>query len=109
MGPEGAEQVGRRELPGAAFQLYIVHMKRVTASEARKYWFRILDEVASGTAVVIERKGHRILLQREEPAAASREIPNYSELIRVPDAERADEWGWRWPGEEEELEPEDAR
>jgi hypothetical protein len=40
-----------------ARQLYIVRMKRVTASEARRNWFRLLDEVAAGAVVVIERGG----------------------------------------------------
>ena len=39
-------------------------MKRVTASDARKNWFRLLDEVAAGTVVRIERRGTTILLQR---------------------------------------------
>ena len=35
-------------------------MKRVTASDARKNWFRLLDEAAAGEVVVIERAGTRI-------------------------------------------------
>ena len=31
-------------------------MKRLTASEVRKNWFRVLDEVAAGEGVVLERK-----------------------------------------------------
>lgn len=77
-------------------------MKRVTASEARKNWFRLLDEVADGATVVIERAGRRILLRREEPGGEA-ELPDYSELIRVPDAEGAAGWRWDWPGEEGEI------
>lgn len=80
-------------------------MKRVTASEARKYWFRLLDEVAAGATVVIERDGRRILLKREERTAAK--PPDYSAVISVGKAGRADEWGWRWEGEEGEVVPED--
>ena len=81
-------------------------MKRITASEARKNWFRLLDEVAQGEVVVIERSGRRILLRRE--AAEVREVPDYSGLIgAVRDAADADRWGWDWPGEERDLVPVD--
>lgn len=79
-------------------------MKRMTASEARRNWFRILDEVAEGATVVIERGERRIVLRREEPEVP-RELPDYTSLIRVPDPEEAPSWGWDWPGEEGELVP----
>ena len=85
------------------FYLYNVHMKRVTASEARRNWFRLLDKVAEGATVVIERAGRRILLRREETGGAA-EVPDYAGIIRVPDAGQADEWRWDWPGEAGELE-----
>jgi antitoxin (DNA-binding transcriptional repressor) of toxin-antitoxin stability system len=78
--------------------LYIVHMKRMTASEARKNWFRLLDEVAAGAVVCIERGGRRIVLRREPDATAAGESPDYSSLLQVPGVEDADRWGWRWPG-----------
>lgn len=82
-------------------------MKRVTASEARRQWFRILDEVAAGETVVIERGGRRIVLRREEAPDDEAGIPDYSELLQAPHADCAHEWSWRWPGEEGELEPEE--
>jgi hypothetical protein len=81
-------------------------MKRVTASEARKNWFRLLDEVAEGATVVIERGERRIILRREEIADPP-DLPDYASLIQVPDAEKAPSWGWDWPGEEGDLVPED--
>ena len=81
-------------------------MKRVTASEARKNWFRLLDEVAAGATVVIERAGRRILLKREPTGDA--DVPDYAGLIRIPDAGNADRWGWQWEGEEGAVIPEDA-
>ena len=48
------------------FQLYIVHMKRVTASAARKNWFQLLDEVVQGEKIVIERRGRRIVVLCED-------------------------------------------
>jgi antitoxin (DNA-binding transcriptional repressor) of toxin-antitoxin stability system len=83
-------------------RLYIVHMKRVTASEARKNWFRLLDEVVAGETVVIERSGRRILLRTEEAEGAA-DVPVYSNVIRATAAERADEWRWEWAGEEGEI------
>lgn len=80
-------------------------MKRVTASEARRNWFRLLDDVAAGAVVVIERGGKRILLRREEiPDVESLDLPDYTSLLRVPELERAAEWGWEW-GPDGELEP----
>lgn len=84
--------------------MYIVHMKRVTASEARRNWFRLLDEVAAGAVVVIERKGRRIVLRREERTAERpRELPDYSNVLRAPAADEADRWSWTWPGPEGDL------
>jgi antitoxin (DNA-binding transcriptional repressor) of toxin-antitoxin stability system len=74
-------------------------MKRVTASEARKNWFRLLDEVAEGETVVIQRRGRRIVLRREEKPRTM-PVPDYSEVLRAPEIERADEWHWEWPGPE---------
>lgn len=71
-------------------------MKRVTATEARKNWFRLLDEVAGGEVVLIERRGNRLLLKLDERKGSSARIPDYRELIRVPDADEADQWGWEW-------------
>jgi antitoxin (DNA-binding transcriptional repressor) of toxin-antitoxin stability system len=85
--------------------MYTVHMKRVTATEARKNWFRLLDEVAEGEVVLIEREGARLLLKLAEQAEPSAKIPDYRSLIRVPDADEADQWGWEWDGSSEGLRP----
>jgi antitoxin (DNA-binding transcriptional repressor) of toxin-antitoxin stability system len=80
-------------------------MKRVTASEARKHWFRLLDEVAAGEIVIPERKGGRLVLRLDEagPEAAPRTVPDYKDLLRVPDADKADQWTWEWHGPEQDL------
>jgi antitoxin (DNA-binding transcriptional repressor) of toxin-antitoxin stability system len=69
-------------------------MKLVTASEARKNWFRLLDEVAAGEIVVVQRHGRRIVLRCESPAVES--TPSYAGLIRSDEADRADSWHWKW-------------
>ncbi|MGH9338222.1 MAG: type II toxin-antitoxin system Phd/YefM family antitoxin [Acidobacteriota bacterium] len=72
-------------------------MKRVSASEARKNWFRLLDEAAAGEVVVIDRKGKRIVLKQECPDEISKErIPDYTQLLRVSEPEQADQWRWEW-------------
>jgi hypothetical protein len=86
--------------------LYIVHMKRVTASEARRTWFRLLDEVAQGAVVCIERGGRRIVLRRETDPTDEAGVPDYASLLRVPALNEADRWGWKWSGETGSLEPE---
>lgn len=70
-------------------------MKRVTASEARRDWFRLLDEVVAGEQVIVERKGCRILLRRESGDEVGKE-PDYSDIFDVRDPEAADTWGWDW-------------
>ena len=78
--------------------MYVVHMKRITASEARKQWFCLLDEVVAGEVVVLERKGRRIVLRREDAQAGKKEPPeiDYRTLLRLPEADHADEWTWEW-------------
>lgn len=83
--------------------MYTVHMKRVTATEARKNWFRLLDEVVEGEVVLIERDGARLRLALVEAAEPSEAIPDYRELIHVPDSDSADQWGWEWDGSPEGL------
>ena len=80
-------------------------MKRVTASDARKNWFRILDEVAAGEVVVIDRGGRRILITRETSAVHEQAAPSYGDLIRGPHADRADRWGWSWEESDGEIKP----
>ena len=69
-------------------------MKQYSATHARAHWFAILDDVVGGEAVVIERKGRRVVLRCEEPTLAS--IPDYSKVIQSPDADNADQWTWNW-------------
>jgi len=73
-------------------------MKRVTASDARRNWFRLLDEVAAGEIVRIERGGQTIVLRREEKAVVREPGPDYSEILRASSAGEADRWGWSWDG-----------
>jgi antitoxin (DNA-binding transcriptional repressor) of toxin-antitoxin stability system len=89
----------------AFLMVYTVHMKRVTATEARKNWFRLLDEVAEGEVVLIEREGARLVLQLAEQGEPLAKAPDYRGLIRVPDADEADQWGWEWDGSPEGLRP----
>jgi hypothetical protein len=105
--PEPYVQAWRsRSLERRVIHLDIVHMKRVTASEARKNWFRLLDEVAQGAVVCIERGGRRIVLRREPDAGEAATLPDYSALLQVPGVEEADRWGWSWSEETGALEPE---
>jgi len=95
--------VGRfPDLEAADGPMYTVHMKRMTATEVRKQWFRLLDEVAEGEVILIERDGARLVLKM---APGDSSIPDYRGLIRVPDADEADVWGWEWDGSPEGLTP----
>ena len=81
--------------------LYNVHMKRVTVSQARKNWFRLLDEVIDGETVIMERHGARILLQldRQMPDERDKPAPDYSPCLRIHNVEQADQWRWDWTPE----------
>ncbi|MGQ0815771.1 MAG: hypothetical protein ACT4O1_15150 [Gemmatimonadota bacterium] len=81
-------------------------MKRITASEARRQWFRLLDEVIEGEVVAIIRKGKRIIIRRENATRGVREpLPDYGSILKVRDAEQADTWGWDWHGPETDVTP----
>jgi antitoxin (DNA-binding transcriptional repressor) of toxin-antitoxin stability system len=72
-------------------------MTSLSASEARRRWFEVLDRVAAGEVMVIERNGRRIILQRDDEPAHGASTPDYSALlVPLADAERADEWSWEW-------------
>ena len=104
-GAGGSLRSGRRVLDREAMKLYIVHMKRVTASEARRNWFRLLDEVVQGAEVCIERGGRRIILKLEPEVDEGATLPDYASLLRVPRLEEAHRWGWWWSEEDGTLEP----
>jgi hypothetical protein len=70
-------------------------MKRVTPSQARRQWFSLLDEVVAGEVVVLERKGHRIVI-RGEPISHGASPPDYEDLIRVAGNDDAHRWKWSW-------------
>ncbi len=55
--------------------LYTVHMKRIAASEVRRNWFRILDDVISGEVIVVERKGRSVILRCEDLEAEAETAP----------------------------------
>jgi antitoxin (DNA-binding transcriptional repressor) of toxin-antitoxin stability system len=82
-------------------------MKKISASEAQKHLFRILDDAAQGEVIVLERKGRRLVLHREEldkPGTAVKEA-DYRRLLRAPDADKADQWSWEWRGPRGRLIP----
>ena len=62
-------------------------MKYVTASDARKNWFQLLDEAANGEVIAIHRDGKKLILKLNNTIAA---IPDYKDIIDFPDAENAD-------------------
>ena len=79
-------------------------MIRMTASEARRNWFRLLDQVLEGEVVTILRHGRRIVLRLEEtPDETAASEGGYGDLLQVPDLDQADTWSWSWDGPEDEL------
>ena len=86
--------------------MYIVHVKRMTASDVRRDWFRVLDEVLAGETVVVERGGRRVVLRvADESGGGARQAPpDYRDLLRG-NVDEADQWSWEWAGSEEDVEP----
>jgi hypothetical protein len=74
-------------------RLYIVHMKYVTASDARKHWFQLLDEAAAGHTIAIDRNGTKLVLRAEK---ARRTKTPAKPIITGKDIDNADKWGWTW-------------
>lgn len=75
-------------------------MKRITATDARRHWFEVLDRVAAGEVMMIERNGRRIVLRREDEQEGAGPLPDYAALIRpLADTNRADDWSWEWTEE----------
>lgn len=84
-------------------------MKRVTASEARRLWFRLLDEVLDGEVDMITRRGGRVVIRRDDPTvAARREHPDYSGILQIREPDSADRWGWEWGGPKDITPREDS-
>ena len=78
--------------------MYIVRMKKVTASEARRQWFRLLDEAVQGEVIVVERDGNRLVIRRDDAKMRKAVAPGrrYGRLLRVSRASQADQWSWKW-------------
>ena len=70
-------------------------MKHVSASEARKNWFKLLDEAAKGEVIAIQRNGRKLVLKADN---RRRPVPSYQGLISFTEADDADTWGWEWKG-----------
>ena len=70
-------------------------MKHVSASEARRNWFKLLDEAAKGEVIAIERNDKKLILKLQKKKAT---VPSYKGLIDFPDSDDADTWGWEWKG-----------
>jgi hypothetical protein len=70
-------------------------MKHVTASEARKNWFKLLDEAAKGEVIAIQRNDKRLVLRLDKQEQS---LPDYKRLVRIPNADEADKWTWTWTG-----------
>jgi len=68
-------------------------MKHVTASEARKNWFRLLDEAAKGEVIAIQRNEKTLILKLEK---TSRPTPDYAGIIDFENSDDADTWRWDW-------------
>ncbi len=88
--------------------MYIVHMKRMTASDTRRNWFRVLDEILDGETIVVERHGRRVILRADDALDEKAPAPalDYSGLLRG-NVDEADGWSWDWAGPEADLEPAD--
>lgn len=73
--------------------MYIVPMKRFTASDARRELFRILDSVEKGEVIVLERKGVRFRLILDRDESRPEEGTRKRLMIRDP-AVLSGEWTW---------------
>ena len=81
--------------------VYIVPMKQVTASEARKNWFRLLDEVVDGEVVSIPRTGKSVLIKLDEKKdiKLGQIAMDYRDVVQASNVNDADRWRWQWDEE----------
>jgi hypothetical protein len=70
-------------------------MKHVSASEARRNWFKLLDEAVKGEVIAIQRDDKKLILKLQKGKAKT---PDYTKLIDFPDVDTADLWSWDWKG-----------
>jgi hypothetical protein len=70
-------------------------MKRMPSSEVRRRWFQVLDRVAAGEVIGVERNGRLVVLKRADEDAAQ-PVPDYRAIIRIPKSADADRWSWDW-------------
>jgi hypothetical protein len=68
-------------------------MKHVTASEARRNWFKLLDEAANGEVIAIQRANKQLVLRLYKEMEST---PDYKRLLKAPKPDEADRWGWQW-------------
>ncbi|MBI4420156.1 MAG: hypothetical protein HY560_04960 [Gemmatimonadetes bacterium] len=68
----------------------------MSASEARRHWFTVLDRVARGEVIAVERGGRLIVLRREDARPHHATTPDYRDVLHVPNADDADRWHWEW-------------
>jgi antitoxin (DNA-binding transcriptional repressor) of toxin-antitoxin stability system len=76
-------------------------MKRYTMAQARQHFSEVLDAAEAGTAVVIERRGTRFVVQAERPRPR-RTRRRRSVIEYLDPAVAAGQWTWA-------LAPEGAR
>lgn len=71
-------------------------MKKVSATEARKGFFKLLDRAVRGEAVFIERGGTLLrLVVGGKNKKTKGQIPDYKAHISG-SVDRADRWSWDW-------------
>ena len=73
-------------------------MKRMQSSEVRRRWFQVLDRVAAGEVIGVERNGQLVVLQRAKEATPAA-VPDYRTILKVPNSADADRWSWEWKPE----------
>ncbi len=75
--------------------MYTVHMKTIlTATEARRGFFDILDRALRGETVLIERKGVPVQLVPRRRKKRQK-LLDYRSYFRS-SVDQAEQWGWRW-------------
>ncbi len=69
-------------------------MRQVSATDARKNFFTLLDRAAEGEAVIIKRKGVFLRLIREKPHKKKVAF-SYRRYFHN-STDKADSWSWDW-------------
>ena len=97
---DSLDRVRRYPLPLRRVRLLVDQALLRRTSRGAGSTFVAREKPRPDTRYVLERKGQRLVLHREdkEVTKSNQQFLDYTCLLRAPDADQADRWSWDWRG-----------